>query len=155
MKEDPTTLPDAALMHRMMKLFDLWGKFDRIYFRLLQQYNLSYNAYLVLEELLQAPEGIEPAALADKLNIPRQTMTFILDHLERDGFLARHSHPVDRRKKLIMLSAAGQQFAGQVSGDVLARECRAMESLTPEEQETLLRLYARLSSAFEDSFTRN
>lgn len=151
---DLDDMVDKELSAKMQRLFDLWGKFDKIYFKLLQKRNLSYNAYLVLEELLLYPDGLEPAVLADRLNIPRQTMTFVLDHLEKDEYLNRLPHPVDRRKKLIRLSSSGLELANAVSGDILERECRAMRSLSIEEQETLLRIYDKLSAAFEDSFTR-
>ena len=75
---------DNDIVGRMQRLFDLWGKFDRVYFKILHRWNLSYNAYLVLEELYHHPEGLEPAAVADQLSIPRQTMTFVLDSLERE-----------------------------------------------------------------------
>ncbi len=149
---DESGLPDPILAGRMQRLFDLWGKFDRVYFRLLQTRNLSYNSYLVLEELLANPEGLEPAVLADRLNIPRQTMTFVLDHLEKDGFLNRNPHPSDRRKKLIRLSPEGLLLSRQVSEDILQRECRAMKALSNMEQQTLLEIYDKLSAAFEESF---
>ena len=80
---------DNDIVGRMQRLFDLWGKFDRVYFKILHRWNLSYNAYLVLEELYHHPEGLEPAAVADQLSIPRQTMTFVLDSLEREDRLDR------------------------------------------------------------------
>ncbi len=142
------------MVNRMQKLFDLWGKFDKIYFKLLQKNRMSYNSYLVLEELLANQEGIEPAVLADRLNIPRQTMTFVLDHLERDGVLGRLPHPGDRRKKLILLTADGHKLATEVAGDIFDREYRAMQALSNDEQQTLLEIYGKLSLAFEESFAR-
>ena len=88
---------DNDIAARMQRLFDLWGKFDRVYFKILHRWNLSYNSYLLLEELYHHPEGLEPAATADRLSIPRQTMTFVLDSLERDGHLERLPHPAARK----------------------------------------------------------
>ncbi len=143
---------ENATARRMQRLFDLWGKFDRVYFRILQKWNLSYNTYLVLEELLTRPEGWEPAALADRLSIPRQTMTFLLDSLEREGRLDRMAHPADRRRKLAALTAAGREFATNVSVEVSRREYEAMRTLSESEQEELLALYDRLRIGFEESF---
>ena len=67
----------SDIVGRMQRLFDLWGKFDRVYFKILHRWSLSYNAYLVLEELYHHPEGLEPAAVADQLSIPRQTMELV------------------------------------------------------------------------------
>lgn len=107
---------DNDIVGRMQRLFDLWGKFDRVYFKILHRWNLSYNAYLVLEELYHHPEGLEPAAVADQLSIPRQTMTFVLDSLEREGRLGAgcRIRPTARRK-LVSLTPAGREFAGRWS----------------------------------------
>ncbi len=144
---------EQALAERMQHLFDLWGKFDKIYFKLLQRRNLSYNSYLVLEELLPHPEGVEPATLADRLNIPRQTMTFVLDQLEKDEVLYRCPHPADRRRKRIVLTERGIGFARTVTDDVFQREQRAMQALSGEEQVLLLSIYDKLSRAFDHSFS--
>ncbi len=149
---NPTSEAETTVA-KMQRLFDLWGKFDRVYFRILQQWKLSYNTYLVLEELLQQPGGLEPAALADRLNIPRQTMTFVLDGLERTGMLERLAHPADRRRKLAQLNDSGVEFAHTVCDTIFEREYRAMNSLSPEEQEILLTLYGKLQVAFEREFS--
>ena len=143
---------DNDIVGRMQRLFDLWGKFDRVYFKILHRWNLSYNAYLVLEELDHHPEGLEPAAVADQLSIPRQTMTFVLDSLEREGRLERLPHPADRRRKLVSLTPAGREFAREVVETIFEKERIAMEVLTSEEQEQLLAMYGRLQHGFETSF---
>ena len=88
---------DNDIVGRMQRLFDLWGKFDRVYFKILHRWNLSYNAYLVLEELYHHPEGLEPAAVADQLSIPRQTMTFVLENSA--GLSPQMRHASRFRKK--------------------------------------------------------
>ena len=137
---------------RMQRLFDLWGKFDRVYFKILHRWNLSYNAYLLLEELYHHPEGLEPAATADHLSIPRQTMTFVLDSLEREGHLERLPHPADRRRKLVTLTPRGRSFGEEVVNTIFEKERAAMDALSPAEQEQLLEMYERLQRGFERSF---
>ncbi len=144
----------SDIVGRMQRLFDLWGKFDRVYFKILHRWSLSYNAYLVLEELYHHPEGLEPAAVADQLSIPRQTMTFVLDSLEREGRLERLPHPGDRRRKLVALTPLGRKFAHTVVDTIFEKERAAMEVLTPEEQEQLLAMYERLQRGFEQSFSK-
>ena len=129
---------DNDIVGRMQRLFDLWGKFDRVYFKILHRWNLSYNAYLVLEELYHHPEGLEPAAVADSL--------------EREGRLERLPHPADRRRKLVSLTPAGREFAREVVETIFEKERIAMEVLTSEEQEQLLAMYGRLQHGFETSF---
>ena len=43
---------------------------------------------------------------------PRQTVTFILDTLEKNGLAVRKPHPNDRRRKRVQLTPKGKQLAG-------------------------------------------
>lgn len=144
-------LEESDIIARMRKLFELWANFDQVYNKFLRRWNLSYNAYLVLEVLYYSKEALEPAELADKQSIPRQTMTFVLDSLEKGGYVERLPHPKDRRKKNIALTAAGQTLAEDVVETMFEKEVEAMEVLTTEEQEVLLNIYLRLHKGFEKS----
>jgi len=54
----------------------------------------------ILEE-----EGLLPSQLADKTELDRPTATGLLDRLERDGWIERHTEPSDRRMYRISPSA--------------------------------------------------
>ena len=133
--------------HNLADLLALWWKADHIYCTILQKWRLPLNSLWTLEALLSSSGPDEPARLADHLNIPRQTMTIILDSLERRGVIRREAHPTDRRRKRIRLTETGRAFANEVSTDVNAIEVEAMSRLPAAEQ----RAFVDLSRKFYDA----
>jgi DNA-binding MarR family transcriptional regulator len=49
--------------------------------------------------------------LAARLSTSKQALVFVVDRLERDGYLVRVADPEDRRAKRIQLTQAGRQVA--------------------------------------------
>lgn len=74
------------------------------------------------------PDDAEPAWLAERLRVSRQTMTGILDKLERARCLERASHPSDRRRKSIRLLPKGRAVLRDFAGAVLRREAALFET---------------------------
>ena len=132
--------------HNMADLLTLWWKADHIYCTILQKWHLSLNSLWTLEALLSSGPD-EPARLADRLNIPRQTMTIILDSLEQRSVIRREAHPTDRRRKRIRLTETGRAFAAEVCAEVNAIEVEAMSRLPDAEQ----RAFVELSRKFYDA----
>jgi DNA-binding MarR family transcriptional regulator len=61
--------------------------------------------------ILLAHASARPTALADRLNISKQALNFVLDRLQRDGLVTRAADPDDRRAKQVCLTATGRQAA--------------------------------------------
>ena len=87
---------------------------------------------VVLLELCFADER-EPARIAERAFIPRQTMATILDKLEVLGLVRRVDHPTDRRRKVIELTQAGLDKASGIRDELLAYEDSVMAVLSKEE----------------------
>lgn len=87
----------------------------------------------VLMLVWEDPEAAEPARLAEKLRVSRQTMTGILDKLERARCLERASHPSDRRRKSIRLLPRGRAVVRDFSGAVLRHEAALFETRSEAE----------------------
>jgi DNA-binding MarR family transcriptional regulator len=58
--------------------------------------------------------------LATRLNTSKQALVFVVDRLERDGYLVRIADPEDRRAKRIHLTQTGHQVA-QLSDAAMRR----------------------------------
>ncbi len=76
----------------------------------------------VLVLVWENPNDAEPARLAEMLRVSRQSMTGILDKLERDGFLKRTAHPTDRRRKILRLQSKGKALVCAFVRSILWRE---------------------------------
>ena len=94
-----------------------------------QKWGLPANVAMVLVHLHLHPEDSEPAAMAAANYFPRQTITFILDVLEKKGLAVRKPHPNDRRRKLVQLTPRGRQRAEAMFQDMIAFESAALRQI--------------------------
>ena len=94
-----------------------------------QKWNIPTNVAMVLVHLHLHPEGSEPAAVAAANYFPRQTITFILDLLEREGLAVRRPHPNDRRRKLVVPTSKGKAKAEEMVRDMIAFESAALRTI--------------------------
>lgn len=79
----------------------------------LARHSLSEGRFVILLTLKQAGGRLSPLELATRLSITTGTVTGLLDGLQRDGFIKRKPDPVDRRKLIILLTAAGREVVDE------------------------------------------
>ena len=96
----------------------------------------------ILVLLWKAPEAAEPAILAERLRVSRQSMTGFLDKLEAGRYVARSAHPTDRRRTVIRLKPKGLAVVRSFAAGVLHREAALFASRPEAEVKATL-------SAFE------
>lgn len=80
----------------------------------LAPHRLSEGRFVLLFLLHDRPAGLSPHELAERAGVTRATITGLLDGLERDGYLARHSGMEDRRRIAVRLTAEGRTVAGEL-----------------------------------------
>ncbi len=106
----------------------------------LARWGLPIHQSVVLLEVRWHPADAEPARLAEFVQIPRQTMTTVLDSMERNGLLVRTSHPADRRRKLVRLTPDGEALTDEIFADIVEFERRAMDVVSPGQLTKVRRL---------------
>ena len=94
---------------------------------------------------------VEPSVIADFICVPRQTMTSILDGMEKDGLIVRQEHPSDRRRKLVRFARKGSALAERALKEIRRHEAQAMAALTPGELSSMLVSMRKFSEALECS----
>lgn len=67
---------------------------------------LTINEFTAMEALHTKGELITQV-LADKLLIPNSSLTYVLDVLEKRGYVSRRKDPHDRRRQLVSLTEEG------------------------------------------------
>ncbi len=115
----------------------------------LERYEIGAPQVVVLLTLC-AGDDMEPAQIADQVLIPRQTITSILDKLEKSGLVVRTDHPTDRRRKVIRLTQTGFEKACEVWNDLDAYETQIKEVFTKREIELYKRLNLKLAGRLEE-----
>jgi DNA-binding MarR family transcriptional regulator len=111
----------------------------------LARYEIGTPQVVVLLALCSG-DNMEPAQIAEQVLIPRQTITSILDKLEKAGLVVRTDHPTDRRRKVIRLTQEGFETASAVWNDLDAYETKVKEGFTQREIELYKRLNLKLAA---------
>jgi len=142
----PTIPPDSLLK--------TWLTIEQAAVQHLSRNGTPFAVAASLIHLHVHPEAAEPAQLADALVIPRQSMTFTIDALERSQLAVRQSHPADRRKKIIVLTAKGKKEAKKTLEDLLLFEERAFSSFTQDELKTFRLMLIKLMTGLPQLNTK-
>jgi DNA-binding MarR family transcriptional regulator len=98
--------------------------------------------------LLRALHGRGPqimSALGECLAVTPRNITMLVDGLETEQLVRRVPHPDDRRATIVELTDAGRQVLSETFAVHSARAAKLFETLTPDEQATLLHLVRRLT----------
>ena len=82
----------------------------------------------ILVALWREPDAAEPAILAERLRVSRQSMTGLLDKLESGNYVAREGHPTDRRRTVVRLKPKGEALVRAFAGGILRREAALFAS---------------------------
>ena len=84
---------------------------DKRHELLFAPYDVSFSVFRVLSYLLLNEGGATPSQIADELMNLRQSMTKILDALEKRELVCREIDPSDRRRIRVKLLPAGEALS--------------------------------------------
>ena len=98
-----------------------------------------------VKSLLWLAQGsLTLSGLAEAIGVDAPYATLIVDSLEQRGLVERRPDPGDRRRKLVTLTAAGQEAVGRVQA-IQRQPPPGFDVLTPAELDTLEELMQRVS----------
>jgi len=116
----------------------------------LAPHGITYRQSLVLGWL--ALEGeLSQAELAAKMMVEPPTLVGILDRMERDRWISRHSCPGDRRKKMIRANPAAQPVWDRIVECALRVREQATAGMTEQELAILKNLLCRIQTNLKSS----
>lgn len=102
--DDPSAWPTGRLLSTAARLVELaWAEH-------LEAVGITHAGLIALHVLQDGP--CSQVDLAHSCHVRAQTMSRILDRLERDGHVARQADPRDRRRTLVHGTAAGMRALG-------------------------------------------
>ena len=108
-------------------------------------YDLTPQQFGLLRFLWQE-DGITQAELSAKSHIDRTTTGGLIDRLEKEGLLARCSHPEDRRAYRICLTEKGRALQPKLTPLAATVEQKFTAKLDQQEVETLKYLLEKIRS---------
>jgi DNA-binding MarR family transcriptional regulator len=106
---------------------------------------ISHGRFMLLVILDRDPETPMAASeLAEHACVTKQTITSLIDGLEKDGLISRTVHPQDRRSTIIRLLPKGQALLQHIMPGMYKRQVEIMKDLTREEQRQLTHLLKKV-----------
>lgn len=88
-------------------------------------------------------DRLRPTAVAEQMQITKQSVNDLLGHLEQRGYLTREPDPNDGRARIIRLTAKGRRLERVINAQARAAELEIAEHLGP-------RRFAQLHSALTE-----
>jgi DNA-binding MarR family transcriptional regulator len=104
---------------------------------------LTKPQYAAMRAVRERP-GIEQSAVAAAAGIDKATLAAVLLRLEERGLITRTVDPADRRRRLVELTADGDQEVSRTFPVAAEVDARLLDHLTPAEREQLHALLAKL-----------
>jgi len=92
-------------------------------------------------------EGKAQQAIGELIGLNPTQMVFLVDELERRGFVERRRNPADRRSYALYLTPAGWNMLSKVREAGRAHQARLGAPLSKTEQEQLTQLLRRIANA--------
>jgi DNA-binding MarR family transcriptional regulator len=112
---------------------------------------LSETRLGILLMLRHAGAPVPMGALAGRLHVTPRNVTGLIDHLERDGLVARVPDPADRRSILARLTERGTERVDAM-GDVTFRQQRVLlAGFTDDELVQMRHLCLKLASRIQEA----
>ena len=147
---------DATLTRQARELQDALADFIRVYqFRDRDRiccHDISVTQCYALDALLRR-ELMTLNELAATLSLDKSTASRVVATLERKGYVARTTHPRDRRAVLLTATAAGRRLVERILGDLLEEKKRLLAEFPEEVRESAAELIQRLTAASRASAT--
>ncbi|UVI30116.1 MarR family winged helix-turn-helix transcriptional regulator [Paenibacillus spongiae] len=117
----------------------------------IRRYGLNRTEFGVLELLYH--KGAQPIQqIGGKVLMSSGNITYVVDKLERKNFAKRRASTDDRRLIFAEITEQGKQFIEEVFPGHTEVIEKAVEGLSPEEQQAAAKLLKKLGKHAQDSF---
>lgn len=98
--------------------------------------------------ILRAFEGLDQIGLSKKVGLDRSTTGLVIKRLETDNLVVRVEDPLDRRRKIIVLTAKGERKLESLRPAAARSQEIALSVFTPDEASQLLDLLEKFVTNF-------
>lgn len=124
-----------------------WQSLSVIYEDYARKAGISYNSLYILDAIQQT-ENCTQKFICEKTLLPKQTVNNVVTAFYKNGYVELLELPENRRIKTIHLTSTGEQYANALIPHIYEANRKAMEALTEEQQNELIRLMDTFVAAF-------
>lgn len=109
-----------------------------------KKYNILYMDAHLLLSIEESKGTSEPTKLSEELLIPKQSITSMLDKLEKKGYILRTHSEKDRRKINISLTESGKKIVETIQAAFKMTEKEILNHLNKDEINNMLNTYKKM-----------
>lgn len=146
----PVEAPDPVLERDAEEMYQALSDLVRVYESRDRDriccYDISVSQCYALEALVRRG-GMTLNDLAAQLYLDKSTASRVVDALERKGYVARMTHPQDRRAVLLEATKAGRALEEKIRDSILAQERTLLAGFAPEVRQAMTQLLRQLTRA--------
>ncbi len=113
--------------------------------------NISYVGANLLLSIKDSNGKSEPTKLSEELLIPKQSITSMLDKLEKKGYILRTHSAKDRRKINISLTDCGKKIVQTIQEAFIVTEEEILKHFKQDEINTMLNTYEKIIDITEET----
>lgn len=124
-----------------------WQSISIIYEDYARKSGISYNSLYILNAIRYTKDCTQKQ-ICEKTLLPKQTVNNVITSFFKSGYIELREFPENRRIKTIHLTEKGMQYAETLIPHIHEADCKAMEALSEEQQDTLLKLMDIYVSTF-------
>lgn len=129
--------------------YDFWVQMNAWYDNFAKKNNITVSQLYIFMGLEESNFKITISQLINYTQVPKQTMTSILNQLEKDHIITRTEHPNDRRSKLIEPTGEGLKLITDILNQLHQVENKSFTELGLENVNHLNKLSHELLQNFE------
>lgn len=136
--------PESEVDQVLEAVIYLYTESRRITKELARRADLTGPQLTVLK-LLEQFGDLSLSGLSERIRAQNSTVTGIIDRMEREALVVRERSKEDRRVVYIRLTDKGRELARGIPVEPMEIFRSALESLTPDDMRTLLRIMTKLA----------
>ena len=104
----------------------------------------------VLNYLREQQRTVHPKELSDRLCVSSARIARLLNVLEKDDMIDRHTDPADSRSVVVALTPKGEAEIDQVRGAVLDHISSMLQALGEEDSKTYIRILDQIYRNYQE-----
>ncbi len=130
-----------------LRLFRIWMKASKVLFdnvrKDIDRYEINPEHFMILELLYsKGPHPVQK--ISETLSIPSGSITYVVDKLEKKGFVERQPSPTDRRASNVVLTEKGKALFDEIFPQHVETISNNLSFVSNEEKEQLIDLLKKI-----------
>ena len=130
------------------RFYKSWRGIEVAYEKIASDCGVTTNVMYILTLLYKNCEPMTQNELSKELHLSKQTVSSVVDSLEKRGWVTRSIDPNDRRNRIVTLTESGRETGRHIGRTMRRAEFSAFEMLPDEEKLSLVNSMEKLWDGF-------